>query len=1047
MNLTTRLAMAMIALVLFTATAVGVLTYRNVATISPGRSFDRIHAHVRLLALDLEASVRSARGDIMGFRSAVAVEGIVRGTLAGDARPQNELTAEQWRNRLAARFVAELNAKREYSQFQLIGTASGGREIMRVHRTGPNDAIRIAADDELQPQGDNADFRKALALSAGEIYVSPVELYRDNGAIRTPLMPVMVAATPIHGPDGRAFGVLMITVDLRAPFTRIREAANAEGALYVINDRGDYLVHPDRSREFGFEFGKSFRVQDDFPGLTALLAEPAPMPRLLDDREGRSFGVALASERLAGGPRVSVVETMSHAQVMAAAIAVRNSSVVAGILATLGAGALALALARSLTRPLVQMTRAVEAVGGDRPVAIPTNAAGEIGTLARTFARMIDEVRDKIQTQQALSQEMEERRRLFETSLDLILVTDRKGSFVQVSPISETILGYRPDEMIGRTAVDFIHPDDLENTRTEMRAARRGGVIRNFETRYLHKHRRVVSMAWTGVWSEPVQRYFFIGRDMTEAKKAQQALLESEQMARGIVETALDAFVQMDSQGLILEWNSQAEKLFGWQRAEAVGKSLRDLIIPERHRERHQQGLARYLRTGVPTVLGKRIELEALRRDGTEFNVELAITALRRGRGYVFNGFIRDLTEKLAADEQIRQSQKMDAVGQLTGGIAHDFNNILTVIIGTIEFLAEGVADRPKLATFAQMIDEAAQRGADLTQSLLAFARKQPLQPQETNVNTLVGDAARLLKPTLGEHVDIGIQLEDGAWSALVDPVQLTTAVLNLAINARDAMPDGGKLMLETGNVYLDDAYAATHAEVRPGEYVMLAVSDTGSGIPAAVRDKVFEPFFTTKEVGKGTGLGLSMVYGFVKQSGGHVKIYSEEGHGTTIKIYLPRSVSDGATQAQGQATAPIQGGHETILVVEDDQMVRDYVVAQLQTLGYQTLVAANSTHALALADSGLAFDLLFTDVIMPGVMNGRQLAEAMAKRRPGLKVLFTSGYTENAIVHHGRLDAGVHLLAKPYRKSDLARMIRVALAGAGNSAGKPAAKGLSAAE
>ncbi|HKY87606.1 MAG TPA: PAS domain S-box protein, partial [Pseudorhodoplanes sp.] len=673
MNLTTRLAIAMIALVLFTATAVGILTYRNVATISPARSFDRIQARVQLLALDLEASVRGARGDILGFRSAVAIEGLVRGTLAGDARPQYELTAAQWRDRLATRFAAELNAKPEYSQFRLTGVADGGREILRVQRSVSND-VHIASDVELQSHADEAHFGKIVALPPGQVYVSPVELYREKGAIRTPLTPTILAATPIYTPDGRVFGALMITVDLRAPFARIRDASSPDEALYVISEQGDYLVHPDHSREFGFEFGKSFRIQDDFPELATLLAEPTPGARLVEDREGRSFGIALATERLAGGPKVSVVETMSHAQVMAAAIVVRNSSVIAGVLATLGAGALALALARSLTRPLVQMTRAVEAVGGGKPVAIPTNAAGEIGTLARTFARMIDEVRDKIQTQQALSQEMEERRRLFETSLDLILVTDSKGTFVQVSPISETILGFRPDEMIGHSAIDFIHPDDLENTRTEMRAARRGGVIRNFETRYFHKHRRVVPMSWTGVWSEPVHRYFFIGRDMTDAKKAQQALLESEQMARGIIETALDAFVQMDAQGTILEWNSQAEKIFGWPRSEAVGKPLSSLIIPERHRERHQHGLARYLRTGVPTLLGKRIEIEALCRDGTELHVELAITALRRGRNYVFNGFIRDLTDKLAADEQIRQSQKMDAVGQLTGGIAHDFN-------------------------------------------------------------------------------------------------------------------------------------------------------------------------------------------------------------------------------------------------------------------------------------------------------------------------------------------------------------------------------------
>jgi CheY-like chemotaxis protein len=364
----------------------------------------------------------------------------------------------------------------------------------------------------------------------------------------------------------------------------------------------------------------------------------------------------------------------------------------------------------------------------------------------------------------------------------------------------------------------------------------------------------------------------------------------------------------------------------------------------------------------------------------------------------------------------------------LTGGIAHDFNNILTVITGTIGILAEAVTDRPELEAIAKMIDDAAERGGQLTKHLLAFARKQPLQPREIDVNALVLEAAKLLRPTLGEHIQIQSLLADDAWPALVDPNQLTTAILNLALNARDAMPSGGGLAIETKNTYLDDAYADMHAEVKPGNYVMIAVSDTGSGIAPKDLERVFDPFFTTKEVGKGTGLGLSMVYGLVKQSDGHIKIYSEQGHGTTVKLYLPRA--SGADQGGGEmlSLSPLKGGHEAILVVEDDALVRRYVITQIHSLGYTTLEASNARQALELIDSDAAIDLLFTDVIMPGSMNGRLLADEALKRRSGLKVLFTSGYTENAIVHHGRLDAGVLLLAKPYRKPELARMIRTAL-------------------
>jgi PAS domain S-box-containing protein len=652
-------------------------------------------------------------------------------------------------------------------------------------------------------------------------------------------------------------------------------------------------------------------------------------------------------------------------------------------------------------------------------------SSGTIIGIAKT-ARDLTEGR---KTQQALWQQTEERRRIFETSQDLILVTDPKGVLVQVSPSAETILGYSPKEMIGRSAVAFIHGDDLESTREEMRAARRGLHTRNFDCRYVHKDGRVVTLSWMGTWSEPVRRHFFIGRDMTESRLAQETLLESEQLAHGIVDTALDAFVQTDQNAIILDWNSQAEKMFGWSRQDALGKNVIELIIAKAERDGLKAALERFRLSGHPQLPGRRREVTALQRDGKEFRAEISITALKRRQGTVFNAFYRDLTDKIAAEDRMRQAEKMEAIGQLTGGIAHDFNNILTVITGTIEILAEAVAKEPQLAAITRMIDEAASRGADLTQHLLAFARKQPLQPRETDLNTLIIDTSKLLRPTLGARIEIESVFEDEACLAMVDPNQLATAILNLAINARDAMPNGGKLIIETGTVHLDENYAKTHSDVKPGRYALIAVSDTGAGIPAALLDKVFDPFFTSKGPGKGTGLGLSMVYGFVKQSAGHIKIYSEEGHGTTIRLYLPPGT--GASPVSEAPSAPsIRGGHETILVVEDDKLVRDYVLTQLHSLGYVTLDAANAAEALALVEAGNEFDLLFTDVIMPGAMNGRQLADEIQKGRPGLKMLFTSGYTENAIIHHGRLDSGVLLLAKPYRKSDMAGMIRRALDG-----------------
>ena len=385
-----------------------------------------------------------------------------------------------------------------------------------------------------------------------------------------------------------------------------------------------------------------------------------------------------------------------------------------------------------------------------------------------------------------------------------------------------------------------------------------------------------------------------------------------------------------------------------------------------------------------------------------------------------------DATMSRETERQLYQSQKLDAIGKLTGGVAHDFNNMLTVISGNTETLVESLKQQPELQRVARLIDDAAERCAELIQHLLAFARRQPLQPRNVEINAAIADIAKLLRPTLGEQIQIETVLEQGPMTAHIDPSRLTNAVLNMAINARDAMPNGGKLLLETHRVVLDEAYAQAHADVRAGPYIMLAVSDTGTGMSVETQHKAFEPFFTTKEVGKGSGLGLSMVYGFVKQSGGHIKIYSEEGHGTTIKLYLPPG--EGTAEVAVTAAPPAEGGAETIFVVEDDPLVRNFVTAQLTSLGYKTIAAPDGKTALDLIAAGQTFDLLFTDVVIPGGMSGRELADEVARLRPGVKVLYTSGYTDNAIVHHGKLDDGVLLLTKPYRRNQLAEMIRKAL-------------------
>ncbi|HEY3147257.1 MAG TPA: PAS domain S-box protein, partial [Dongiaceae bacterium] len=520
--------------------------------------------------------------------------------------------------------------------------------------------------------------------------------------------------------------------------------------------------------------------------------------------------------------------------------------------------------------------------------------------------------------------------------------------------------------------------------------------------------------------------------DRTKQKRAELALADSEaqrqrneQRFRQIFDLVQEGiWIHVD--GKIEFANPAAARLFGaGGPEELIGQHVFAFIHPE-DRERALER-TRHLMAQLKAV--PLTEMRVLGLDGKVRIGELqAVPVVQDGRVQVISSG-RDVTAQRDAESRLHQIQKMDAVGQLTGGVAHDFNNLLTVIIGALDLdlqrLPEAV--RPSV----EQALRAAERGAALTHRLLAFSRQQTLVAQKVDFNRLITDMGELLQRALGEHVEVELKLAADLWPALADSGQVENSMLNLAINARDAMPDGGKLTIETANAHLDEDYAAHNAEVASGDYVMMAVTDTGMGMSADVLAHVFEPFFTTKEVGKGTGLGLSMIYGFAKQSGGHVKIYSEVGHGTTVRLYLPRLT--GATATAGPAVAASaagEGGGETILVVEDNPDVRRLVLRQLRDLGYAVIEAANGPQALKILEDGASIDLLFTDVVMPGGMTGRQLAEAAKGRRPHLKTLFTSGYTEDSILRLGKLDPGVRLLSKPYRKHELAMRIREALDG-----------------
>jgi PAS domain S-box-containing protein len=502
-------------------------------------------------------------------------------------------------------------------------------------------------------------------------------------------------------------------------------------------------------------------------------------------------------------------------------------------------------------------------------------------------------------------------------------------------------------------------------------------------------------------------------------------LQRSEVQFRELVSAVVDyAIYMLDVDGHIASWNAGAERIKGYSKSEVIGKHFSMFYTPEDREQRvPQRALA------VATTTGK-YEAEAwrVRKDGQRFWASVVLDAIYNEAGMVvgFAKVTRDLTERRLIEEQLRQSQKMEAIGQLTGGVAHDFNNLLTVIVGNLETIwRHAPPEDGKLRRALDQVTRGAQRAVTLTQQLLAFSRRQPLNPKPTDINRLVAGMSDLVRRTIGENISVETVLAGGLWRIEIDAHQLESALLNLAVNARDAMPEGGKLTIETANAHLDDSYADRYPELVAGQYVVLCVTDTGTGMSTDVIAHAFEPFYTTKPIGQGTGLGLSQVYGFVKQSGGHVKLYSEVGQGTTVKIYLPRMSAQADEPEEMALLSPPTGGRdEVVLVVEDDDDVRLFTTESLRELGFSVLQAHDAPSALKLLQIRPEVQLIFTDVGLPG-MNGAQLVAAARALRPDIKVLFTTGYARNAIVHQGRLDPGVELITKPFTRVQLASRIR----------------------
>ncbi len=515
-------------------------------------------------------------------------------------------------------------------------------------------------------------------------------------------------------------------------------------------------------------------------------------------------------------------------------------------------------------------------------------------------------------------------------------------------------------------------------------------------------------------------------RDATmrsERRQSAIALKESEARLRAIVETAVDAIVTIDESGIIESVNPAAGRIFGYSTGEMIGQSV-NILMPQPYVHEHDAYIRNYVKTGRRKIIGIGREVVGIRKDGTKFAMDLSVNEVRLGDRRLFTGIIRDISDRRKLEEQLLQSQRMDSIGRLAGGVAHDFNNLLTIIFGYAEMLEAAIpAGTTEHASVAN-IQIAASRAASLTHQLLAFARRQIIEPKIISLNELVLNVEKLLHRLIGEDIELLVKPDPNLGAVRADPSQFEQIVVNLTVNARDAMPGGGKITLETANLIADEEYARQHVGVSPGEYVMMSVSDTGSGMPPDVVTQIFEPFYTTKSVGKGTGLGLATCYGIVKQAGGHIWVYSEEGMGATFKVFMPR-VYEEQDSSDAEKEPKSQGGSETILLVEDEQMVRDIAASILESNGYFVLQSLDGEEARQIAADHVGqIHLLVTDVVMPH-MNGSQLADMIRTARPETKTLFLSGYTDETIIHHGILEPGVAFMQKPFTTDMLLRKVR----------------------
>ncbi len=888
MSLSTRLTAAMVLLVVLTAVAVGFLSYRNIEATFLPTELTRLDARARLQAANLNAHVAMARADALSGMGPSSLEGFVLSHAAGGADPRDGTREATWRERLVKNFAAQLATKPDYAQFRVIGVENNGRELIRVDHSGPDGAIRDVPNKELQQKADRDYFAQTLRLRQGEVYLSPIDLNQENGVILMPYMPVARVATPIFGPDGKLFGILIINVDMRPALAEIARSAGANGGVYVVNQDGDYLLNPNHEREFGFDLGQRYRLQDDYPELESALDSGQGVQRAVLNSSGRPILVALVPFRLADGPLISIVETIPVENALTSTAGVQRATLLGGFAAALVAALLAVWFARSLTRPLIQMTVSLSRFTGEEDVLVPDRASGEVGTLARAFTRMASAVREKtvaLQHEIAERTRVEKRERLYigavELATDAILTSSLEGIITTWNAGAERMFGYTAGQAIGQPVALIADAERQSEQQENLHRMRSGERIQDVDTvrRAKDGSLRDVSLTLSPI-ADPKGELVGVSaiyRDIRPRKLAEERF----QLA---VEASPGAMIMSDRNGMIQLVNAEAERMFGYEKAELIGKPI-ETLIPAKLRSSHERDRKAFAVDPSRRQMGMGRDLFGVRKDGTEVAVEIGLNPIDSREGPMVMASIVDLTERKRHErllaERAQELERSNAeLEQFAYVASHDLQEPLRMVASYAELLAERYQGKldAKADKYIGYAVDGAKRMQRLVNDLLAYSRvgRHQAAVGSTDMNQVLQEVLKNL-----QHVvqNASAKVEIGQLPVVVaDEGQLAQVFQNLIGNALKFVSDSPPVVRIGAEAF--------------GQGWKFSVEDNGIGIESGYSERIFQMFqrLHDRQSYEGNGIGLTIAKKIVERHGGRIWFESVLGRGTTFFFTLPQS-------------------------------------------------------------------------------------------------------------------------------------------------------------